>query len=259
VGDLDGVLMPVVNGKITNPILAKQTGSVYFELVDQFGREVRGWKSATDETIVGQVPATVDGAGAYTITLTGNVDINPANTRWRRRIFYNPGNGQIPYDDYLVVPTGGGPYQEEDIAQDIVALPTPTPSNEVASFNLGASSGTIAVNAVTLPGVPTALLVVPDLTRPVVFLGSVNLQHTTVANAILFAGITTAGDTGFGNAKGLASALAGAAGTAVSCSFVGRIPAHTPGSYQLCVNGPAGNVIVTGGTNSITNCVALAV
>jgi len=249
--------MPVVNGKITRPDLAKQSASVEFELVDQFGTPVRAWKSATDETIISRQPVTLDpSTGAYTITIPGNTDLNPANTRWRRRIYF----GQDIYTDYLVVPPSGGPYQEEDIAQDIVALPTTTPSNESSFFSLGASSSALTVTTgfVLLP-VPTFVVTIPDSARPHIFLGAINMKHATVASATLWAAICVVGDTAIANAKGIGQATAAAANSTVTASFVGRVPAHSAGSYQVMVNGPAGDITVIGGSNGISVVEALAV
>jgi len=248
--------MPVVNGKITRPDLTKQAVSVEFDLVDQVGNPVRAWKTATDETIISRQPVTPDVVtGAYTVTIPGNTDLNPANTRWRRRIYF----GQDIYTDYLVVPPSGGPYQEEDIAQDIVALPTTTPSNESAFFSLGVNQGVTIVSGFVLVPVPTFIVVVPDSARPHIFLGCVNLSHATVANANLFAGIALVGETTIGNAKGYGNLVAGPTGVGVNVSFVGRVPPHSAGSYQVMVNGPAGSITVTGGTNNLSVVEALAV
>lgn len=248
--------MPTVNGKLTLPDLTKRNqASVRFFLVDQFGaRLTRAWKTATDETIVCDQQAALDGTGAYTIVLPDNAALNPANSRWRREITYLQ---DVIIDD-LVVPTGGGPYQEEDIAQNISPLPTPTPSNEVASFSLGSTTSDIAVTGFTLVMVPTFIVTIGDLTRPVMFSGAITVQHQTVASALLMAAITTAGDTNIGNAKGTAQGYGGAAASPTTLPFVGRIPAHTPGSYQVAVNGASGNLRVVGGTNGISNLEAIA-
>jgi hypothetical protein len=249
--------MPVVRGTVTLPDLTKQgRASAVYELVDQTGLPVRGWVSATDQTIVGPIPVVTDNNGLYTITLPDNVAINPANTRWRRRVFLGP---DVYVDDYLVVPTGGGPYQEEDIAQGITPLPTPTPSNEVGSFVLGATTSDLAVTGFTLVMVPTMIITVGDLSRPTIFLCSITVQHQTVASALLMAAITVSGDTGIGNAKGTAQEYGGPAASPTTLAFIGRIPAHTPGSYQVAVNGAAGNLRVVGGTNGITTVEALGV
>src|SRR5262252_7823361 len=177
--------MPVVRGTVTLPDLTKQgrTSPVY-ELVDQNNNPVRGWVSATDQTIIGPIPVVTDGTGLYTITLPDNAAINPANTRWRRRMFLGP---DVYVDDFLVVPTGGGPYQEEDIAQGVSPLPLPTPSNEVSSFNLGATTSDIAVTGFTLVMVPTMILTIGDRATPTIFLCSITVQHQTVASALLMA------------------------------------------------------------------------
>jgi len=223
--------MPVVNGKITRPDLTKQAASVEFELVDQFGNPVRAWKSATDETIISRQPVALDpSTGAYTITIPGNVDLNPANTRWRRRIFM----GQDIYTDFLVVPTGGGPYQEEDIAQDIVPLPVPTPSNELDVAEITGAVNGLAVNGFNLVAVPGLVVTVPDSSRPVYLFCKLWMQHS-VANVVVASIIAAVGSTTIGQQVDGALGHVGTIGFEAAPLAWARLNPHTPGDYQAFV------------------------
>ena len=124
--------MPVVTGKLTRPDLVEQGQiSCSIELVDSSGGSQRGFVATTNETVYG--PGTVAlTAGVYTVTLPGNANISPANTKYKRTWFL-PNN--VTEVDYYTVPTGGGPYQEAALIPT-TPLATVTPSTQEITPNL---------------------------------------------------------------------------------------------------------------------------
>lgn len=117
--------MPVVNGKLTQPDLVAQGGaSGQVELVDAAGTRIRGFVAGTNETIFGPMPLALT-AGAYSVTLTANANISPANTMYKRTWLIPGGVAEV---DYFIVPAGGGPYQEAALSANVVPLATATPS-----------------------------------------------------------------------------------------------------------------------------------
>jgi hypothetical protein len=245
--------MPVVTNTAKKPgqVLAKPRVSIVLNTSPAF-------ETATDIEVLGGHAVDVDAVtGIWTADLVANTAISPANTKYRVTETATDGTQSV-HD--IVVPSGGGPYNLADIRSDpLVALPTTEPSNEKDSFAPASNSANLAVSGFTFVPVPDFIVDVPDLAQPLLLMGWVNMFHTTVANAILYAGIAAVGVTALASTKGLGNARAGAANTGITVPFVGRLPAHSAGSYQVGVNGDAGNVVVVGGTNGITLCTALAV
>lgn len=137
--------MPAITSSLVGPADAARSGAtVRFDLVDAAGTPLdQGWLAAANKTIIGTSEVTADAAGAYTITVPANVDITPAGTRWRRRIF--PTDGSRAITAFLVVPAGGGPYNEDDIAVDPTPLVAPAGQpggRQLASWQLAGTANT---------------------------------------------------------------------------------------------------------------------
>jgi len=240
-----------VTGVLEQPDGTGAVGYVKFHLADADGNRVReGYLS--DGTIVQKASAKLSSTGTYTISVPGNLDITPSGTRWMRTF----GDSAV----MLSVPSTGTSAEHTIIADPPDPIPVVEPSNESDFFTLGASSSPITVTSgfVLLP-VPTFIVDVPDLPRPHIFLGAINMKHATVASATLWAAISVVGDNAIANSKGVGQATAAAANSTVTVPFIGRVPAHSAGSYQVMVNGPAGDITVIGGTNGISVVEVLAV
>lgn len=221
------------------------------------GTAVTGFEQTNGQTIAGKTKAT--GAAWSIASIVGNNDIElPTGTTYRVKRSW-PGLEE-PLVDYITMPTGGGPYRVDQVLTTTPAtIPSSAASSEIARYSPGSNSANIAVNGLTFVPVPSATFDIPDLSRPALIFGSVNMQHATVADSILYAGVALSGVTSLSGTVGLATARAGVAGVAVSVSFIGRVPAHSAGTYAVGVNGNSGNVVVVGGPNNITHVVAVQV
>jgi hypothetical protein len=126
-------------------------------------------------------------------------------------------------------------------------------SNLVDEAIVTTSSGALSVNAFAMSAVPNTVVTVPNLTRPVLFIGRGRLAHS-VANSE--ANLIVAPD---------AASPAAAAGrfgsvflpttAARATAFVSgsSLPANTPGNYRLWVHSPTtGNVTVDASANHET-------
>jgi hypothetical protein len=239
--------MPTVQGKVTRPDLAaKDVTSVTVEVVDGSGNPVRAFRTATKETIVGPQPLTVT-AGVWTAVLPDNAGLNPANTRYRRRI-HLPGG--VTLDDLLIVPVGGGPYDEETIlAAPLTPLPTATPSNERDYDEITVDNSVLAISGLLIASIPNLLVTVPTLTRPCYVEANVGVSHSVAnANVALAMGPTGLGGGDLNLCKGAGWAQLGAAGAVSTVPLRVRLPANSGGTYQLYGNGTTGNLTVKGAT-----------
>jgi len=145
--------MPPVTSSLVGPAAAAAAGAtVRFDLVDAAGRPLeQGWLAAADQTIIGAAEVTADAAGAYTITVPPNVDISPSGTRWRRRIF--PTDGGRAITALLDVPSGAGPYPEDDIVVDAIPAPGAATGGRglLASWKLSGTDNVPISTASTTP------------------------------------------------------------------------------------------------------------
>jgi hypothetical protein len=174
------------------------------------------------------------------------------------------GNGLDQFFDDIIVPAGGGPYVVEDIlATPLVPIPGATPSNEIDSAVLTTASAALAVNLVgTATPVPGLVVTVPDLERPVYLAADLPAFHQTVATAKLAALIAPVGSTAVTQSAGtwgeFFAGVAGATGQVTLHAFA-RLPAGSPGDYQVFVAGTSGNMIVNGAVHDPAQLTELAV
>jgi len=233
--------MTQVTGTITYPDGSPAQGaSVQFVLVGA----ARAFVSADDETVVGTQPTkTADTLGEYTIDLPANTAMAPGGTRWRRHV---SARGIVPFYDDLIVPVSGGPYAEEDIlAEPLPALPTLGAVTEVDYSEIVTANSAVAVNTLAIASVPNIVVTVPDLAEVCYLLGAVGVKHSVAnANVALAIGPTGLTSGQIALAKGAGWAQCGAIGAVSTIPLRARIPAHSPGDYQLYINGTAGNATV---------------
>ncbi len=236
--------MPTVQGKVTKPDLsAKDVTSITLEVVDGFGNPVRAFRTATGETVVGPQPVDV-AAGVWTAVLPDNAGLNPAGTRYRRRI-HLPGG--VTVDDLLIVPVGGGPYDEEEIlASPPAVVPVGTPSNEVDVAERTTSPGALVLNGLNLITIPDMVVTVPDLDQPVWVLCQLWMESNT-ANVNIAAAIAAPGTTTIGLQEAAAQGFVGPIGKETSPMAWARLPAHSPGEWQAAVTGDAQTVTMIDG------------
>lgn len=173
--------MPVVTSSLIGPAAAAAAGAtVRFDLVDAGGQPLeQGWLAATNKTIIGTSEVNADAAGAYTITVPANADITPAGTRWRRRIF--PADGGRAITALLVVPSGAGPYNEDDLAvAPVPGLVQPAPFGQLAYVKLGGAPNTTvdttSTSMVKVPGLETTFVA---RARPVLLRASISKTYTS--------------------------------------------------------------------------------
>lgn len=247
--------MPTVTGKIANPDLTGRTASVSFELVDQNNQPVRAFKTSTDETIVGPQPAPLTD-GTYEIVLPDNAGLNPADTYWARSIHLY---GQT-VTDRLLVPVGGGPYDEEDIlAGPLTPLPTTVPSNEVDEASIAANITGLALNNALIPVALAGLTVtVPDLSRPVYLRASAVIQCGT-ANVVGNLLIAPVGSTLITQGIGGQPKRVTAAAIGEGVIAEGRLPANSPGEYGAFISAGSGTWDIVAAAYSPARIYVLAV
>ncbi len=238
--------MPTVQGKVAKPDLsAKDVTSVTVELIDGFGNPVRAFRTATKETIVGPQSVTVTN-GVWTAVLPDNAGLNPANTRYRRRI-HLPGG--VTIDDLLIVPVGGGPYDEEDIlAEPLAAPPLVTASSEVDDFEIATNGSPVAVNGLAVASLDTrGDLVIPAGTPRRVWAHYAVGVASSVANANIGVAIGPPGTTAIADMFGAGWAQATAASAIVTVPVLVSRPAGWAGTLRLySMSAQGGNVTLQG-------------
>lgn len=236
--------MTQVQGTLTRPDGSPAVGSsVRFTLVGA----TRAFVSADDETVLAtQAPVAVDEFGAYTIDLPGNSALNPAGTRWRREIIGATDVGRVRDD--LLVPATGGPYFEEDIlAESLDPLPTPGAVTELDYSEIVTDNPALAINLLGIASVPNLTVTVPDMPEVCYILGNVGVSHSAAdATVALAVGPTGLGTGDINSALGAGWVQLNAAGSPGTVPLRARIPAHSPGDFQLYANGTSGDVTVRG-------------
>lgn len=227
--------MPTVTGTILLPDGTAPTGCTVRFTLSGVDRAFHG----TDETRVSGVDVAVDAdTGVYTVTLPGNADLRPTGTYWNRAV---TGSRVVAFNDDLLVPASGGPYDEEDILADVLdPLPETEPSNEVDSVerttDFGPVTASNGVNAVPVTGM---VVEVPDVDQPCWIEAKAMMR---IANADTPAVATVAiGPEGSSEAQvdaldDISTVFIGAAGD-LPLDNTGRasirVPANTPGTYQM--------------------------
>jgi hypothetical protein len=116
--------VPVVQSTIQHP---DGTGyanvPVTIELVGTLGGPVVGYVTATDTEISGPVQLVTNASGTWSVTLTGNAAITPSGTVYR---VHKAVPDDPDPDQYVTVPTSGGPYAVADILTDPPGALTPS-------------------------------------------------------------------------------------------------------------------------------------
>lgn len=242
--------MPDVRARVIVPNGAGATSGrtrVRYRLVDMAGNRVHQAYDSEDRLIVDEVDVDVDAEGDYQVSLPPSTQITPSGTRWQRIIVLRGNEGPTRN---VIVPVGGGPYNEADILETAVdPLPEPTPTNQVDKAEFSTPTGNLAVDAFTMKLVPNTTVTVPDVAVPCILDGQGPLKHS-VANANLALGIIPAGgtlgqwiDMAFGTTLGI--------GTLAAPRPSAEVPANSPGDYQLCVYSfTSGNVVVDAATTA---------
>lgn len=161
--------MPTVQGRLVKPSGASAgvgTTRVRFRLVDINGQRVlQAWDTTADRVIVDYEDINIDAEGDYSIELPPNTQIEPSGTRWSRTVVLRQIEGP---SRSLIVPVGGGPYDEHEILEDeVTPLPEAPSSAVIDSAEITTSSGNLAVNAFALTPVPSLVVTVPDIDEPV--------------------------------------------------------------------------------------------
>jgi hypothetical protein len=161
--------MPTVQGRLVKPSgAAADVGRTRarFRLVDINGRPVlQAWDTSADRVIVDYEDLDIDAEGDYSIDLPPNTQIEPSGTRWSRTVVLRGIEGPTRS---LIVPVGGGPYDEHEILEEEAgALPEAPASAVIDSAEINTATGNLAVNAFALTPVPNLVVTVPDIDEPV--------------------------------------------------------------------------------------------
>lgn len=243
--------MAVVTGRIVKPSGTARGAAnktrVRFRLVDSTGAQVtQAWDTSTsDRLIVGYEDFELDTEGDYSVTLPGNVDIEPSGTRWSRVTLVD---GQEGPARSLVVPTGAGTYSERAILDEAPgALPTPDPTNELDYAEISADTSALSVNGLAVSAVPLLVVDVPDIARPAYLSGSLRMTCNT-ANADIYVAFGPVGGT-INDVRGpywcnIGATAGTSQATAAPCH---RLAAHSPGTWQAFVGSNASVTITVKG------------
>jgi hypothetical protein len=256
--------MPNVTGRIVKPsgtAGGPANGTrVRFRLVDSAGNKVRqAWDTGTaNRVIAGDEDFGLDAEGDYTVTLAPNTQIEPSGTRWQRVVLDGKNEGPALS---MVVPVGGGPYNEHTIRDEAVdALPVPEPSNEQNAAERTSNLTVGSFNGFNIIAVTGMVVTVPDLDRPCYIDCQLWMEHAATANANLATMIGVTGLTTIGTQIAAAIGFVGAQGKETSPFARARIPAHSPGTYQAYVySDTSGNVNTIASTANPLKISVLAV
>lgn len=161
--------MPIVEGRLVKPSGASAGSGkvrVRFRLVDINGGPVlQAWDTTADRVIVDYEDFDLDAEGDYSVNLPPNTQIEPSGTRWSRTVVLRGYEGA---SRSLIVPVGGGPYDEHEILEDEVEpLPEAPASAVLDSAEITTATGNLAVNFLALTPVPGLVVTVPDIDEPV--------------------------------------------------------------------------------------------
>lgn len=256
--------MPDVTGRIVRPSgtgrNANTKNRVRFRLVDTAGNHVtQAWDTGTgNRVIAGYEDFDLDAEGDYQVTLAPNTQIEPSGTRWRRIVL--DGGTEGPGLS-MVVPVGGGPYNEHTIRDEAVdALPTPEPSNEEDAAERTSNLTVGSFNGFNIIAVTGMVVTVPDLDRPCYVDCQLWMEHAATANANLATMIAVTGKDTIGQQVAAGIGFVGAQGKETSPFARARIPAHSPGDYQAYVySDTSGNVTLIASTANPLKISVLAV
>jgi hypothetical protein len=256
--------MPDVTGRVVKPSgtaggPANHT-RVRFRLVDAAGNRVRqAWDTGTaNRVITGDEDLGLDAEGDYLVTLAPNTQIEPSGTRWQRVVLDGATEGPTLS---MVVPVGGGPYNEHVIRDEAVTpLPVPEPSNEVDAAERTSNLTVGSFNGFNIIAVTGMVVTVPDLDRPCYIDCQLWMEHAATANANLATMIGVTGLTTIGTQVAAGIGFVGAQGKETSPFARARVPAHSPGDYQAYVySDTSGNVTTIASEASPLRITVLAV
>lgn len=119
----------------------------------------------------------------------------------------------------------------------------PAASTEGDYVQIIADTSAITIDTLNLDAVPSLSLVVPSLSRPVYLDARLSVSHTVInANVICGFGLQSA--TIVTQLLGVAFTNLAAIGTKGTMAPMVRLPAASPGTYQLFICGDAGNATV---------------
>lgn len=164
---------------------------VYFQLAGTDGVPIAGFVGTT--SIVGKVSPKVNGAGAYTIDLTGNDDITPSGTRWKRTVKLP--SGPNPDPEYLDVPTTGGPYRVDEVLDEAPAsVASSALSQEVATRTAQVAALQASLDALTSGADPSLDTFLEAYNRFLSDESAASALTQTVAGKVDKATLTTDGD-----------------------------------------------------------------
>lgn len=236
--------MPTVLGTLVKPNGDPAEGTVSFFLMGDNGPVSSAVDSTTGNTIVTTTQVDL-ASGAYTVALTGNDDILPANTVWARTY------GRTV--DTLEVPAAGGPYDESDILADPPAALDPSglavhaadTSLHGGGLSLGVALLTeeVAVTDGTAVDIEEGTLsfIAPDRDYVVEFVARLNVATSgAIGNVQLHASVNLASFTLQGN-DGIYATTANTIG-------IVRYALYVPGPAVASPNSPAWHVPVPGDT-----------
>lgn len=240
--------MPDVRARVIVPNGAGAASGrtrVRYRLVDMAGNRVTQAYDSEDRLIVDEVDVDVDVEGDYQISLPPSTQITPSGTRWQRIIVLRGAEGP---SRTVIMPVGGGPYNEVDILETVMdPLPEPVPANLLDEAEFSTPTGNLAVDAFTMKLVSNTTVTVPDIATPVMLEGAGPLKHSA-ANANVALGIIAVGGT-IGTWIDIKFGVTLGIGTLAGPTPKAKLPAHSPGDYQLCVYSfTAGNIVVDAGT-----------
>lgn len=245
--------MPTVTGTIVTPDGTAVAGATVSFALDTG----RAWRNSDDDLIVSPITEVTDENGEYSLTLPGNADLDPANSRYVRTVTFGGGarRGMAALVDELIVPSAGGPYNEHDLlAESLDPLPTPTATNDLDRADITANTSATATNVLTLIAVPGLVVDVPDLDTGCYVKATLNIQNSA-ANPAIVASVAPVGATVSTTPQQQAAETGGAAASQKTVTAELYLPPHSAGQYQAFHCGSTGNQQVNGSQTSRSSIV----
>jgi hypothetical protein len=240
--------VPVLNGKQTGPsgTRSAKLRELVLELVDGLGNPVRNaYETATGRAIGGSEPATLNSDGTWTLTVPGHDGITPSGTYWRKRAIHE---GEPASEATLLLPNTGGPYNEDDIAVDLGAVPAPVPTNQVdyAEITANVTGLALSSNLVLVP-IPGVTVTVPASSRTHMVHAHVEAQCATAGlQCTVF--LAPVGSTPITAGIGRATIRSNAVNVDESAEVWGKIGPGAGGDYGAFLSAASGTWQVSAAT-----------